>query len=611
MIRGYLGLQVQSNFLGPQGNQGPLGVGLQGPQGSKGCQGSQGRQGDQGNQGDAGPVAVGFRYLADTTDQTDTDPGNGKFKWNNLSQPATTQLYVDYLDADGNDWSAFYASLGYGDRIRLQSDSIPNVFQEFVITGVTDRTGWYRFDVIIDFASAVSFSNGESTALIFYPTGNQGNQGNTGNQGPVGRQGTQGAQGRQGLTGPQGYQGTQGCKGGQGAQGIVGDQGAQGDAGGQGWQGIQGIGGTDGLQGAQGWQGGVGDQGNQGPGVTPAPVAVVQARRTTQYVVTNTFADLTLDTTDVKTDATSLDHDNAINSERITCLSAGTYLFQWATDIEATVGGTFYSQLFKNGIAVVPGGESNIDLTDGTSQVLFGSVFLVCSAGDFFTLQVKKDSGATGTVDVGAMLGAELLEGPSGAQGRVGSQGDQGIQGVQGTNPGPTGPQGWQGWQGGIGPQGNQGWQGGIGPQGSQGWQGVQGRQGWQGFQGDQGWQGWQGSNAQLLVFGRRSTVPDEGTLQLAGPDSSFTGVALIRAGTITGASIVLDAADADTYRVSIRVNGTEQAVLDFAGVTSAYTGALAYGVNAGDIITVWVTRQSGTGESAFADMQAVVEVSY
>lgn len=51
----------------------------------------------------------------------------------------------------------------------------------------------------------------------------------------------------------------------------------------------------------------------------------VQARRTTDYLLTTAFVDITMDVTDVETDATVLDHDLVTNTDNIIIGSTGTY----------------------------------------------------------------------------------------------------------------------------------------------------------------------------------------------------------------------------------------------------------------------------------------------
>lgn len=256
--------------------------------------------------------------------------------------------------------------------------------------------------------------------------------------------------------------------------GMVGPQGPQG------WQGVQGV------QGVQGPQGPQGVQGWQGPLPDIAPVAVVQAQRTTTYTLTDAYVDLTLDQTDVETDAAVLEHvPGGANPERITAYQDGVYFFQVAATVHCVADGTFSVKIRKNNLSDLVGSEVSHDQTAGLDGNLFTSVFATLAANDFVTIQAKRSaSPADGYIHIGSVFGVELLQGPSGAQGRSGPQGEQGWQGLKGDNPGSQGPQGnqgHQGEQGAQGPQGPQGWQGERGIQGPQGSQGLQGRQGYQG----------------------------------------------------------------------------------------------------------------------------------
>ena len=425
---------------GQQGNQGPGNQGNQGP----GNQGNQGRVGGQGNQG---PGNQG--------DQGNQGPGNQG------NQGDGSQGHQGDIGGQGNQGPGNQGNQGEGS----QGNQGPGNQGDQGNQGPGNQG-----------------NQGPGNQGLIGDQGNQGpgNQGDQGNQGP-GNQGNQGDVGGQGNQGP-GNQGDVGGQGNQGPgnQGDVGDQGNQGP-GNQGEQGNQGPG----NQGNQG----PGNQGNQGPGVVPGPVAVVQARRTSTYSLTDSFVDLIFDTTDVETDPVSLEHDGT-DKYKIICHSAGTYLFQWSIFITVTTGGIFDTKLRKNNAADVPGGVASLPIADGGASPIFGSVFLDAAANDVFTLQVKGSTGISANIEIGATIGADLLEGPSGSQGRIGGQGNQGNFGPQGTNPGADGNQGNQGEVGGQGNQGigSQGNQGDLGGQGNQG-PGNQGNQG-PGSQGDQGNQG-------------------------------------------------------------------------------------------------------------------------
>lgn len=115
------------------------------------------------------------------------------------------------------------------------------------------------------------------------------------------------------------------------------------------------------------------------------------------------------------------------------------------------------------------------------------------------------------------------------------------------------------------------------------------------------------------VVMGISKRVPGNGTrfLSLAGDvPSSAVGQRVLRAGTITGASIQVDTADGgNNYNLSIRVNGTEVATLALAsGSTGAQTTALSQALSAGDRISAALVRTSGSGNSDFRNAVAVIE---
>jgi len=118
-----------------------------------------------------------------------------------------------------------------------------------------------------------------------------------------------------------------------------------------------------------------------------------------------------------------------------------------------------------------------------------------------------------------------------------------------------------------------------------------------------------------LLGFGASRRVPGNGTRFLSGPGEVLTssaGVAMLRAGEITGASIQVDTADAaNDYDLSIRVNGTQQGTLALASTNdSATSTALSIAFAAGDEISLAVVRSAGSGPSDFRNVAAMLEIN-
>lgn len=117
----------------------------------------------------------------------------------------------------------------------------------------------------------------------------------------------------------------------------------------------------------------------------------------------------------------------------------------------------------------------------------------------------------------------------------------------------------------------------------------------------------------QNFQFGRDCKVPGGGALSLHGPGNSTVGVRINRAGTITGASIQVDVADAsNSYALEVYKNGgAAVATVALVNVLGNHSGAFAVAVAAGDVITTALVLTAGAGASAFANEQAIVEVIF
>lgn len=103
------------------------------------------------------------------------------------------------------------------------------------------------------------------------------------------------------------------------------------------------------------------------------------------------------------------------------------------------------------------------------------------------------------------------------------------------------------------------------------------------------------------------------GTLQMLGAGSTTIGYRAPRAGTITAASIQVNAADATrTYNLEVRVNGISVATVTLATTTTGnHSAALSAAFVAGDLITAFLVRTAGAGASTFTSESALVEVTY
>ena len=168
---------LQCNIKGATGTQG-----IQGLQGAQGIQGLQGVDGAAGVAGSAGPAGFegGLKLLFSST-ITDTDPGNGTIRYNSTTVAAVAWLYIDMLDADGNDitnWllalddSSTASNRGYL-YIRQATTATIAIFQ---ITGaVVNGTGYYK--VPVTYVSGAIPTNGSTLSAVFSRTGDQGSSG--------------------------------------------------------------------------------------------------------------------------------------------------------------------------------------------------------------------------------------------------------------------------------------------------------------------------------------------------------------------------------------------------------------------------------------------------
>ena len=144
----------------------------------------------------------------------------------------------------------------------------------------------------------------------------------------------------------------------------------------------------------------------------PGPVGHgVQARRTTAFGLSVVFADVTLDTTDVETDSTVLDHDLGTADDNINVGVTGCYLITYSVwgnrDSDAAEARVRISNTL-----IIPGSEQ----TDGTGthnqthNYFIGHTFIAnLTAGQFITLQLRRTGGAIVSAMPDIMLTATLL----------------------------------------------------------------------------------------------------------------------------------------------------------------------------------------------------------
>lgn len=108
---------------------------------------------------------------------TSAPPADGGVRFNNATYASVTAIYVDYQEVDGTDVSDWLDSMGLVSgsnkgRLRLYSQVDPTSWVDFILTGVTDSTGYYTLAVTYnaDSGDALSATAGD-TVLDFVPAG--------------------------------------------------------------------------------------------------------------------------------------------------------------------------------------------------------------------------------------------------------------------------------------------------------------------------------------------------------------------------------------------------------------------------------------------------------
>lgn len=104
------------------------------------------------------------RYLADTANTSDADPGASYLRWNHATQASATELYVSDSDADAGDHSALWAGLATGGNVYLYKVGDTSIWQQWSMTGITDVTGYVKLTVTLT-GSAGSFSADDPIAV--------------------------------------------------------------------------------------------------------------------------------------------------------------------------------------------------------------------------------------------------------------------------------------------------------------------------------------------------------------------------------------------------------------------------------------------------------------
>lgn len=122
-----------------------------------------------------GPAPPGGAALSETwrfsTTITAADPGSGRFRLNNATQPSATELYINDVSWNGVDFGGLLDRLNEDDTIYFQEEGDSAKFHLVRLTGVpVDNTGWHTLPIAIE-DSGTALSNNTNCLFIFIATG--------------------------------------------------------------------------------------------------------------------------------------------------------------------------------------------------------------------------------------------------------------------------------------------------------------------------------------------------------------------------------------------------------------------------------------------------------
>lgn len=125
-----------------------------------------------GGDGDEASAVQNGHFLFND-DIAETDPTDGKVKFNNGSFGAVTRLYIDSFTMDGSDIGLSVGDLATGDEIRLQLNANDDNHAIYTLLAMPeDNAGWWAMTVAIKSYSGAIFSNGaEIVVVMAYNTG--------------------------------------------------------------------------------------------------------------------------------------------------------------------------------------------------------------------------------------------------------------------------------------------------------------------------------------------------------------------------------------------------------------------------------------------------------
>jgi hypothetical protein len=106
-------------------------------------------------------------YNASTGSQVIAAPGNGKIRWNTVTQINATHIIIAALTNNSLDISPYLATIVANTVLWIQDKTNSQNYQRWLVDSVTAHTGWYDYGVTLLDSSGVQFVNNRSLAVNF------------------------------------------------------------------------------------------------------------------------------------------------------------------------------------------------------------------------------------------------------------------------------------------------------------------------------------------------------------------------------------------------------------------------------------------------------------
>ncbi len=177
------GYTVSSVTSGKYARQ--ISVAASGPQGAAGPAGP---TGPTGSTGAAGGLSARYKFL---NNYSAANPGGGYFAFNNSTFMSATEIYISSTDLATDSQAALLQTLiqstnGYKSVVTFQKVSDPRKTSRFYVTGGTDNSGWWDFQIEYIGGTALGWTYNEQVDILVAPIGDAGLVGPTGATGPSG-----------------------------------------------------------------------------------------------------------------------------------------------------------------------------------------------------------------------------------------------------------------------------------------------------------------------------------------------------------------------------------------------------------------------------------------